>query len=75
MNPADTDAVAFFECRDVLPELIYVPHDFVTEYHWKARRRRVAFDLIELGMTDAADGNAYSHLALPGFGYWEFNQL
>ncbi len=57
MNPTDADAVADGVDRAICPDFRNAAHGFVARNDRQPRRWRAALDLVELGMTDAADAD------------------
>ena len=74
MNPSDADALADFEPVRLFAQLGNSPDDFVTENDWQVTGCGAAFDLVQLGVTNAAGGDLDEHLAVIGSRSCEVSQ-
>src|SRR5581483_5833407 len=71
MQPHDTGTIALFEPAGPWTESINDAHHLVSGHNRFFVQRQIAFDDVQIGMTNAAAGNTDANL--PGTGRWQGN--
>ena len=69
MDPSHADAVPFAPFGHRWAEFRDAADDFVSRHHWQIGRRRTPLDLVELGVTYAARGDANLDFVRAGLGH------
>ena len=75
VNPADAHTRAKFKAFGARPQLVHPADDFMAGNDRQARRRRSTFDLVQLGVTDTAGGDADADFAGGRFGVGQVDEF